>query len=81
MAVHPVVPEIHASLSRNDFLTIVHKSSLRQDAFVAAWDCGRTLVPYLLNSDDTGEAMEPLESFGGPQYRLGRNSHNTSSTL
>lgn len=59
-------PTIHASHARNDFLTIVHKSSRRRDAFVAAWDCGRTLEPYLLNGDSVEEAAELLESFGGP---------------
>ena len=61
-------PSIHASLPRNDFLTIVHKSQNRRGPIVAAWSCERTLTPYLTMDGWTIEDAADLlqESCGVP---------------
>ncbi len=55
-------PRIHASLPRNDFLTIVHSSANRRGSTVAAWSCDRRLTPYLTvdgwTIDDAAELLQ-----------------------
>lgn len=61
-------PSVHASLSRNDILSIVRRSENRRGAIVAAWSCDQTLRPYLtmdgLTIDDAAGILH--ESCGVP---------------